>query len=210
MSLITEFTSSIRLYAYSDKSVLLVTPPDWGKENSTTIKTFGKFGTNFKINEEKTCGWIIPKFKQDEAVSKVSSLLKGSQPSRSSSPAESQLSEESFVFDDEDDTPKPSLLRARTLGVSMSKLQKEEEKLSDPFSLCADMKKYMTGIFHYREKMVGTWKHYFMAGPKEKVAEEVEKIIAQYHPHGYSTGVNIDISSGTYRAVIMSHSMSCD
>lgn len=210
MSLITEFTSSIRLYAYSEKSVLLVTPPDWGKENSTTLKTFGKFGTNFKINEEKTWGWIIPKFKQDEAVSKVESLLKGSRP-RPSSPAESQLSDESFAFDDEDDTPKPSLLRAKTLGVSMTKLQKEEEKLRDPFSLCADIKKYMTsGGFHFREKTIGTWKHYFMAGSREKVSEEVEKIIAQYHPQGYSTGIDIDISSGLSRAVIMSHSMSCD
>ena len=207
MSLITEFTNSIRLYSYSEKSILLVTPPDWGKENSTTIKTFGKFGTSFKINDEKTCGWIIPKFKQEEAVAKVHSLLKCS---RSSSPAESQLSEESFAFDDEDDTPKPSLLRARTLGVSMTKLQKEEEKLRDPFSLCTDLKNYMTGIFHYREKMIGTWKHYFMAGPREKVTEEVEKIMSNYNPHGYSTGINIDITSGPYRAVIMSHSMSCD
>lgn len=214
MSLITEYTSEIRLYDYSEKSILLVTPPEWGRANAETIKTFGKFGSRFKIEEKYVAGWIIAKRIQSEVDKKVRNMLE-SGPTRilSSSKREEPLSssDDSLQFDEEDETPRPSLLRARTLKTKMEDLRvQSDETFLDPFSQVEKMKNLASGGFKFSEKSDKLRTRYFIAGTKQMVDEKIQEVMGQYNPFGYGTYVDYSSEWSDKKIVLISRSNSCD
>lgn len=77
MSLIKNYGNGIALYDYTEKSILLVTPTEWGRKNAEQLKTISKFGTNFKIEGNPTPGWIMAKKQQEQNIKKIEGLLDG-------------------------------------------------------------------------------------------------------------------------------------
>lgn len=64
--LIYEDQDQIRVYDYSDKSLLIMIPRELGKKNSHILGKFSSFGTRFTVDDRLVPGWIMPKRRLNE------------------------------------------------------------------------------------------------------------------------------------------------
>lgn len=70
-TLISEYENNIKLYDYTEKSVLLLCSSDWGRTHNVYLKELGKFGPGFTVDGEKRSGWIFSKKKTPELTKYV-------------------------------------------------------------------------------------------------------------------------------------------
>lgn len=67
---------NVKLYKYSEKSIALISTPEFGKAFAKKFKEIdGKFNPNLKINDNKEAGWIFKA--ETETLEKLNEILKG-------------------------------------------------------------------------------------------------------------------------------------
>jgi hypothetical protein len=200
MSIIIEYTPEIKLYNYTEKSILLVTPPDWGRSNAEILKTFSKFGSKFTIGGETVHGWIMAKRFQTESMKKIQGLLTNAR-GETKKIEEEEDDEDSFVFDEEDEEkPRPSLLRPKNLNIDIDRYM----KLVNTFKDCGSI----SLINESKTEKYNT--KYFFSGSKADVDNEVKKVMDRYPAHGYGTFIEFSAEWGPTKVSVVNRANSCD
>lgn len=212
MSLIKEYSSDIKVYEYSEKSILLVTPTEWGRANAESIKSFAKFGTRFTLDgRPNTPGWIIPKSRQGDALSRLNELVSNSPPESENRPESSGVrilkrvsaipvasSSSNLTFDEEEEAPPRRRMLPRKL---------EPDRL---FKMVAEMKEEITTVFNDFTTEHGSTITHFISGRKVDVDERVKELSERYPTQGYTSGISFTAFWMDTKVVIWSRSNSCD
>jgi len=66
-----QFETTVKLYDYSDKSIVIVCDEHFGRAFTSKLKVIGKYNANLKIGK----GWIFPKSKYGELQGLISDIL---------------------------------------------------------------------------------------------------------------------------------------
>lgn len=66
-----QFETIVKLYDYSDKSIVIICDEHFGRAFTTKLKVIGKYNANLKIGK----GWIFPKSKYGELQQLISDIL---------------------------------------------------------------------------------------------------------------------------------------
>lgn len=214
MSIIKEYTADIKVYDYSEKSILLVTPAEWGRPNAESLKSFAKFGTRFSIEGRNVPGWIIPKSRQMEALAKLDSLIgSGSSPSATRNESQNRGARvqtqktPAIEFDEEDEAPP----RRRLLERSPMSEEKMTKTINEPWWEVVDkLKNMITPGLCILSRDTGNSTTYYISGPEESVDAEIRKLLAKYPGDGYSSCVDFVASWGTRKVAVWSCMRSCD